>query len=85
MTEATETTKWEPIEVARGCCTERLRVDGGHLYHHIVQAGNQITSSMSFVPEIDLTRYQAHMRDAYKKGYLDGHADSKQGINAISE
>ena len=58
--------------------TFRAKVDGGHLYHVLDKDGN----CMSFVPDIDLTRYQAHLRDAYKQGYEAGHADGKVGIYA---
>lgn len=55
--------------------TWRLKVDGGHLYllNESSEAGG---NAMCFVPEIDLTRYEAHLRDAYKQGFTDGAVDA---------
>lgn len=50
----------------------RLKVDGGYIY--------ETTHGLCFVPDIDLQRYQAHLRDAYKKGYADGQEDAKNGV-----
>jgi hypothetical protein len=44
--------------------TFRLKVDGGHIY--------TIKEGLCFVPDVDLTRYQAHLRDAYNQGFKDG-------------
>ena len=65
--------KWE------SCCDSlrRIKVDGGYLYESF--QGNDETS-MCFVPDVDLTRYQAHLRDAYKQGYQDGQEDAKNDI-----
>ena len=73
--------KWEVVDEAPNAITERLKVDGGHLYH----VGNNAarSTSMCFVPEIDLQRYQSHLRDAYTKGYAEGHADAKINVNAL--
>ena len=60
----------------------RIKVEGGYLYTND-QGLEEI--AMSFVPDIDLTRYQAHLRDAYKKGYSDGQADARVGIQAPIE
>jgi len=49
-------------------CLERLKVDGGHIYRWSTFNGG----SMVFVPEIDLKRYESHLRDAYNKGFQDG-------------
>ena len=54
--------------------TWRLKVDGGHIYHIFDDGG------ICFVPDIDLQRYQAHLRDAYRQGYTAGHQDAKNGI-----
>ena len=51
--------------------TYRLKVDGGHLYRNI-ETGN----CMCFVPDVDLARYQAHLRDAYNQGFQDGATDA---------
>lgn len=64
----------------------RLKVDGGYLYRNVLKAQNNfISNTLCFVPDVDLTRYQAHLRDAYKKGYSDGQADSRVGISAPPE
>ena len=55
---------------------DRIKVDGGYVFRTISQ-GNV---SICFVPDIDLQRYQAHLRDAYTKGYADGQEDAKNGI-----
>lgn len=53
----------------------RIKVDGGYLY----QDDNGVEMSMCFVPDIDLARYQAHLRDAYKQGYETGKLDEREG------
>lgn len=53
--------------------TQRLKVDGGFIYKD--EKGNG-GLAMCFVPDIDLQRYQSHLRDAYTKGYADGQNDS---------
>ena len=73
----TEEIKWELVTDH----LQKLKVNGGHLYHHEHHTGN----TMSFVPDIDLQRYQAHLRDAYKQGYESGHADAKVGVHADVE
>jgi hypothetical protein len=55
----------------------RLKVDGGYLYSSF--RGN--SESMCFVPDVDLQRYQSHLRDAYRQGYTAGQEDAKHGIN----
>lgn len=60
--------------------TWRLKVEGGYIYHITCSRENP-DGGVCYVPDIDLTRYQAHLRDAYKKGYEDGLADSKQTVN----
>lgn len=60
--------------------TMRLKVDGGYIYKD--EKGNG-GLAMCFVPDIDLQRYQAHLRDAYTKGYADGQEDSKKNVNAL--
>lgn len=57
--------------------TDRLKVDGGYIYRDQKANGGL---AMVFVPDVDLQRYQAHLRDAYKKGYADGQEDAKQDI-----
>jgi len=60
--------QWESLDGA--LC--RIKVDGGHIYETSV--------GLCFVPDVDLQRYQSHLRDAYKQGYEAGHADSEKGI-----
>ena len=49
--------------------TDRLKVDGGYVYRDQKANGGL---AMAFVPDVDLQRYQAHLRDAYDKGFKDG-------------
>ncbi len=46
----------------------RMKVGGGHLYQYLDDTG----VAMCFVPDVDLQRYQAHLRDAYNQGFKDG-------------
>lgn len=55
---------------------DRIKVNGGSVYRTISQGD----VSICFVPDVDLQRYQAHLRDAYKKGYADGHEDGENDI-----
>ena len=55
---------------------DRVKVDGGYVFRTLSQGD----VSICFVPDIDLQRYQAHLRDAYTKGYADGQEDAKNGI-----
>lgn len=63
----------------------KAAVNGGHIYSEIIDMNGQISNAMCFVPDIDLTRYKAHLRDAYKKGYEDGQADAKNGVTSEAE
>ena len=56
-----------------GDTIDRIKVDGGYIYRVMFQ-GDVATT---FVPEVDLVRYQAHLRDAYNQGYADGAAEKK--------
>jgi hypothetical protein len=71
---------WQHVNVDDLQITERLKVDGGYLYRTTIKSHIQPTFAMSYVPAIDLTRYQAHLRDAYNKGYSDGQEDAKHGV-----
>ncbi len=75
--------KWEPFDEGSNAVTERLKVDGGYLYY----LGNHAARStnMCFVPDIDLTRYQAHLRDAYNQGFKDGQANLSESTHQGSE
>lgn len=54
----------------------RFKVDGGYLY----KTSDVNGTSMVWSPDIDLTRYQSHLRDAYNKGYQDGQEHAKYGL-----
>jgi hypothetical protein len=70
--------EWEMVCEETNGVTMRLKVEGGYLYYVGITIAKAI--GMTFVPDVDLQRYQAHLRDAYKKGYEDGQSDGKQGI-----
>lgn len=55
----------------------RIKVEGGYLY------AESDLKNMCFVPDVDLTRYQSHLRDAYKQGYKDGHQDARSGVQRV--
>ncbi len=65
--------KWEKVNEELG----RMKVDGGYLYAATASQG----IAMCLVPDVDLTRYQSHLRDAYTQGYKDGVEDGKSGLN----
>ena len=73
--------EWERVITSDN--TQKLKVDGGHLYRTKMIGTEGI--GMCFVPDVDLQRYQAHLRDAYKKGYEDGQSDFKNGINGYEK
>ena len=55
---------------------DRIKVDGGFVYRTISQGD----VSICFVPEIDLQRYESHLRDAYNKGFTDGSYEALKGL-----
>ena len=67
MTETVE--EWK--EVAR--LTFRLKVNGGHIYS--MQSASGLASC--FVPDIDLQRYESHLRDAYNIGFKHGLSEKE--------
>lgn len=69
-------TIWELVNCDDVQITERLKVDGGHLYRVGVKSVIQPVFTMSFVPDVDLQRYQAHLRDAYNQGFKDGQTEA---------
>lgn len=71
--------KWEAFDEAPGGEVNRIKVDGGYLYNVMVRH-TKCTNTV-FVPDIDLQRYQGHLRDAYKKGYDDGQLDARNGVD----
>jgi hypothetical protein len=60
---------------------ERIKVDGGYIYKTLEQ--NDIGTT--FVPDIDLARYQSHLRDAYHKGFEDGKSYAEEHWNRTAE
>lgn len=84
-----ELVMWEEVVQTEASYTERLKVEGGYLYNRCDFFGvedNSLTESttMCFVPDIDLQRYQSHLRDAYTKGYEDGQTDCRRGMDNSS-
>lgn len=69
---------WETFRSTAYSVIERVKVEGGYLYHVTILSSEH--TDMCFVPDIDLQRYQSHLRDAYTQGYKDGQEDAKEGI-----
>lgn len=80
----TDQSKWEFYDSANNAITERLKVDGGWLYHLALQ-NTPSAANMCFVPDVDLARYQSHLRDAFKQGYEAGHKDAGSGVHESFE
>lgn len=66
---------WEKLNCLGMTVCEKLKVEGGHLYRTI--KGDAI--ALAFVPDVDLQRYEAHLRDAYTQGYKAGYEDARAG------
>lgn len=62
----------EPQWEYYGANLVRIKVDGGWLF-----SGDEVASPLTYVPDVDLTRYQSHLRDAYDKGFADGLEERK--------
>ena len=58
-----------------GKYVRKMKVDGGYLYESFDEDGEFFATC--FVPDVDLQRYQAHLRDAYTQGYKDGQDELK--------
>jgi hypothetical protein len=72
---------WEFVTKSDVALLIRYKVEGGYLYCKILEFTNSSPmSSMVFVPDVDLTRYQAHLRDAYLKGFADGLEEGKHHV-----
>lgn len=77
--------EWELITRTPVTNCERLKVDGGHIYRTASDVKeNGISESLVFVPDIDLTRYQAHLRDAYNQGFKDGSGEIRMEPNTTA-
>jgi hypothetical protein len=61
-------------------CIFRMKVDGGFLYHSLTGLNENLSQSMCFVPDIDLKRYESHLRDAYTQGYKAALDDFKKPL-----
>ena len=76
--------KWEIVTDESYERTDRLKVDGGYLYR-TRRCLEEEVGAMAYVPAIDLTRYQAHLRDAYNQGYADGRDDTRNAVERDSD
>jgi len=78
---------WELVEKSDEAKFCRFKVDGGYIYSLNAQHKemNQMNTAICFVPDVDLQRYQAHLRDAYNQGYKAGYNDSKNGFDLPKE
>jgi len=73
-----ERSEWETLEGSSYTSFERKMVDGGFIYRSCTHVPNEgISESLCFVPDIDLTRYQSHLRDAYNQGFKDGSQEKR--------
>jgi hypothetical protein len=68
-----ELKQWEQVAVDLA----RVKIEGGYIYQSDSGEGGM---ALTFAPDVDLQRYQAHLRDAYRQGYIDGQNDSKHGV-----
>ena len=53
----------------------RFKVEGGYVYeitYYNEKSDSVVSTGTCFVADVDLTRYQAHLRDAYNQGFKDG-------------
>lgn len=50
----------------------RIKVEGGYVY--------ETENGLCFVPDVDLQRYQSHLRDAYTQGFNDGQEHAKNEL-----
>ena len=69
---------WQLVNIFRDSVyTMRLKVDGGHLHRVTVvdENNDRLHMNMCFVPDVDLQRYQSHLRDAYNQGFSDGKCE----------
>jgi flagellar biosynthesis/type III secretory pathway protein FliH len=76
--------KWEDVTDEAYEVTEKLKVSGGYLYRTIIYekegGSDRNVVAMSFVPDVDLTRYQSHLRDAYNQGIKDGISQEQENV-----
>ena len=67
---------WNPQFEGGAEGIRRFKVDGGYIYESYCDTG----LALCFVPDVDLQRYQAHLRDVYTQGYKDGQEDFRHGV-----
>ena len=80
MSKANEPT-WELVIDESYESMKRLKVPGGYLYNFITScADDRECTAMCFVPEVDLTRYASHLRDAYNQGFKDGQSELRSNV-----
>lgn len=80
---------WELIYNEPQSKLTRFKVEGGYIYNNISflleddgKTAKLIAESMCFVPDVDLQRYQSHLRDAYNKGFQEGIEEGKAQFRA---
>lgn len=71
--------KWDIIERDFEEGSSRLKVNGGYLYRELWVYSDAVSVSLCFVPDVDLQRYQSHLRDAYNQGFKDGLEEKAGG------
>lgn len=67
--------QWEEVSDNGTSEVCRHKVEGGWLYTVTVALAKVFTTT--FVPDVDLARYQAHLRDAYNQGCEDTRQETK--------
>lgn len=67
---------WDVVSNNHGREVSRVKVDGGWLYAVTIFGSSFFT--ITFVPDVDLARYESHLRDAYTQGYEAGKSDTLQ-------
>ena len=73
-------TKWETYDSSPVAITERIPVEGGHIYYVSNHIARQ--TALCFVPDVDLKRYQSHLRDAYHQGFVDGMIEARANLHS---
>lgn len=70
--------KWESVEKDSFHTTQRMKVSGGWLYHrrdwfNSMESNNFVESTtMCFVPDVNLAEFGKHIKEAYEAGYERG-------------
>lgn len=74
---------WERIPHSESFRFSRTKVDGGWIYRDRYVYDESVAVALCFVPDIDLRRYESHLRDAYTQGYKAGFDDAKNGLHEV--